>query len=336
MKRELSKEHALMNCIQLLIILTYKYKISEDKDEKSLILSVFSILKFWIKERFWKYNESQEQSSFKILSMHHQKQSWYSYIREYCKICKPMAEFNAPTENLQKIPSRISNIHSVLTTQGETEINQLVNLFHEENANSFHCAEPKKIIKQNIHNLIYAMIQYPHYFTILHFYFFIAFTKNRKFLLDNHSSIPAANTDFCPTLFFTQEERILFSEDYYVDLFNKIATIFHNRPDSIWNRINMHTEPNFQRLNFFVSLYNHDCDINRSFRETPLDSENSNMMAIDPAGDDSYSDISHSYDKYNHMRLYSQEKTSEFDQNKSDITILNILYQLRHQKLSRS
>ena len=89
------------------------------------------------------------------------------------------------------------------------------------------------------------MIQYPHYFTILHFYFFIAFTKNRKFMLDNHSSIPAANTDFCPTLFFTQEERILFSEDYYVDLFNKIATIFHNRPDSIWNRINMHTEPNF-------------------------------------------------------------------------------------------
>ena len=75
MKRELSKEHALMNCIQLLIILTYKYKISEDKDEKSLILSVFSILKFWIKERFWKYNESPEQSSFKNLSMHHQKQS---------------------------------------------------------------------------------------------------------------------------------------------------------------------------------------------------------------------------------------------------------------------
>lgn len=144
MKRELSKEHALMDCIQLLIILTYKYKISEDKDEKSLILSVFSILKSWIKERFWKYNEAQEQSSFKILSLHHQKQSWYSYIREYCKICKPMAEFNAPTENLQKMPSRISNIHSVLTTQGETEINQLVNLFYEENANSFHCAEPKK------------------------------------------------------------------------------------------------------------------------------------------------------------------------------------------------
>lgn len=283
-----------------------------------------------------KYNESQEQSSFKILSMHHQKQSWYSYIREYCKICKPMAEFNAPTENLQKIPSRISNIHSVLTTQGETEINQLVNLFYEENANSFHCAEPKKIIKQNIHNLIYAMIQYPHYFTILHFYFFIAFTKSRKFMLDNHSSIPAANTDFCPTLFFTQEERTLFSEDYYVDLFNKIATIFHNRPDSIWNRINMHTEPNFQRLNFFVSLYNHDCDINRSFRETPLDSENSNMMAIDPAGDDSYSDISHSYDEYDHMRRSFQGKTSEFNQAKSDITILNILYQLRHQKLSRS
>ena len=44
----------------------------------------------------------------------------------------------------KKIPSRISNIHSVLTTQGETEINQLVNLFYEENANSFHCAEPKK------------------------------------------------------------------------------------------------------------------------------------------------------------------------------------------------
>ena len=283
-----------------------------------------------------KYNESQEQSSFKILSMHHQKQSWYSYIREYCKICKPMAEFNAPTENLQKIPSRISNIHSVLTTQGETEINQLVNLFYEENANSFHCAEPKKIIKQNIHNLIYAMIQYPHYFTILHFYFVIAFTKSRKFMLDNHSSIPAANTDFCPTLFFTQEERTLFSEDYYVDLFNKIATIFHNRPDSIWNRINMHTEPNFQRLNFFVSLYNHDCDINRSFRETPLDSENSNMMAIDPAGDDSYSDISHSYDEYDHMRRSFQGKTSEFNQAKSDITILNILYQLRHQKLSRS
>ena len=155
-------------------------------------------------------------------------------------------------------------------------------------------------------------------------------------MLDNHSSIPAANTDFCPTLFFTQEERILFSEDYYVDLFNKIATIFHNRPDSIWNRINMHTEPNFQRLNFFVSLYNHDCDINRSFRETPLDSENSNMMAIDPAGDDSYSDISHSYDEYDHMRLSFQGKTSEFNQAKSDITILNILYQLRHQKLSRS
>ena len=164
-------------------------------------------------------------------------------------------------------------------------------------------------------------------------------------MLDNHSSIPAANTDFCPTLFFTQEERILFSEDYYVDLFNKIATIFHNRPDSIWNRINMHTEPNFQRLNFFVSLYNHNCDenhifdcydINRSFQETPSNMKNSNMMAIDPAGDDSYSDISHSYDEYNHMRLYSQGKTSEFDQNKSDITILNILYQLRHQKLSRS
>ena len=345
MKRELSKEHALMDCIQLLIILTYKYKISEDKDEKSLILSVFSILKSWIKERFWKYNEAQEQSSFKILSLHHQKQSWYSYIREYCKICKPMAEFNAPTENLQKIPSRISNIHSVLTTQGETEINQLVNLFYEENTNSFHCAEPKKIIKQNIHNLIYAMIQYPHYFTILHFYFFIAFTKNRKFLLDNHSSIPASNTQFCPTLFFTQEERMLFSEDHYVDLFNKIAKIFHDRPNSIWNRINIHAEPNFLRLYFLVSLYNRNCDenhifdcydINHGFQETPLDAENLNMMAIDLASDDSYADISHSYDEYNHMRLYSQGKTSEFNQAKSDNTILNILYQLRHQKLSRS
>ena len=42
MKRELSKEHALMDCIQLLIILTYKYKISEDKDEKS-----FNIIRFF-------------------------------------------------------------------------------------------------------------------------------------------------------------------------------------------------------------------------------------------------------------------------------------------------
>ena len=60
------------------------------------------------------------------------------------------------------------------------------------------------------------------------------------------------------------------------------------------------------------------------------------MMAIDLASDDSYADISHSYDEYNHMRLYAQGKTSEFNQAKSDNTILNILYQLRHQKLSRS
>ena len=68
---------------------------------------------------------------------------------------------------------------------------------------------------------------------------------------------------------------MLFSEDHYVDLFNKIAKSFHDRPNSIWNRINIHAEPNFCAYIFLypytiaTAMKNHifDCyDINHGFQ----------------------------------------------------------------------
>lgn len=348
-KKELTHDATLLECLKLMIILVHAYtQIADDQYEKSLIMATFEYTKSCVSTNIFSEKTSLYLSS--ALEWFHYEQMCYKCIKTGCLAFRSnyslLSDYDIQDDNENESPDekRKRKIYQKLIDNSCYEIEELVKLF----SNRYRCEIDllnisQEIIKKNIHRLIQTMIQYPNYFAILHFYFFLTIDQKSRCLLCDYDKNDFELPDgieklFFPTLRLKKYMRTRYASAECIQLFNDIANIFAHNPNSIWNTVSgfaiFNEERTRQLLEIYVTLCDEDNDA--SYFEPQGDEEYYDyIQSTESDENNDYEGVSKDFDEYSEWLSYRKKQTADFDSEKIAFLLLYYLNILRYEPLTR-